>query len=43
MAGLEVDEEELRTRRLAEQISDMIKSAPDDAGGLLGKWVHADD
>ena len=43
MAGLEVDEEELRTRRLAEQISDMIKSAPEDAGGLLGKWVHAED
>ncbi len=43
MAGLEVDEEELRTRRLAEQISDMIKSAPDDAGGLLGKWVQAED
>ena len=43
MAGLEVDEEELRTRRLAEQISDMIKSAPQDAGGLLGKWVQAED
>ena len=43
MAGLEVDEEELRTRRLAEQISDLIKSAPEDAGSLLGKWVQADD
>jgi flagellar M-ring protein FliF len=43
MTGLEVDEEELRTRRLAEQISDLIKSAPDDAGNLLGKWVQAED
>lgn len=43
MAGLEVDEEELRTRRLADQISEMIKASPDDAGGLLGKWVHSDD
>ncbi|MEM7626402.1 MAG: hypothetical protein AAF333_12470 [Planctomycetota bacterium] len=43
MAGLEVDEEELRTRHLANQISEMIKSAPEDAGGLLGKWVHSDD
>lgn len=43
MAGLEVDEEELRTRHLADQISELIKAAPDDAGGLLGKWVHAED
>ncbi|MEM9883537.1 MAG: hypothetical protein AAF800_11515 [Planctomycetota bacterium] len=43
MAGLEVDDDELRSRHLAEQISDMIKSAPGDAGGLLGKWVQADD
>ncbi|MEL7087504.1 MAG: hypothetical protein AAGL98_03540 [Planctomycetota bacterium] len=43
MAGLEVDEEELRTRRLADQISDMIKAAPEDACGLLGKWVNSDE
>ena len=43
MAGLEVDEEELRTRRLAEQISDMIKASPEDAGGLLGKWVQSEE
>jgi len=43
MAGLEVDEDELRTRRLAEQISELIKSAPEDAGGLLGRWVQAED
>lgn len=43
MAGLEVNEEELRTRNLATQISEMIKNSPDDAGGLLGKWVQAED
>jgi len=43
MAGLEVNEEELRTRNLADQISEMIKSAPNDAGSLLGKWVQAED
>lgn len=43
MAGLEVNEEELRTRNLADQISEMIKSAPNDAGNLLGKWVQAED
>lgn len=43
MAGLEVNEEELRTRNLANQISEMIKSSPSDAGSLLGKWVQAGD
>lgn len=43
MAGLEVNEDELRTRNLADQISEMIKSAPNDAGNLLGKWVQAED
>lgn len=43
MAGLEVNEDELRTRNLADQISEMIKSAPNDAGSLLGKWVQAED
>ncbi|MBB6430736.1 hypothetical protein [Algisphaera agarilytica] len=43
MAGLEVNEEELRTRNLADQINEMIKSSPNDAGSLLGKWVQAED
>ncbi|MEM9420463.1 MAG: hypothetical protein AAGA25_15645 [Planctomycetota bacterium] len=43
MAGLEVNEDELRTRNLADQINEMIKSAPNDAGSLLGKWVQAED
>ncbi|MEM9915878.1 MAG: hypothetical protein AAF911_13035 [Planctomycetota bacterium] len=43
MAGLEVNEDEIRTRNLADQISEMIKSAPNDAGSLLGKWVQSDD
>ncbi len=43
MAGLEVNEDEMRTRNLADQISEMIKSAPNDAGSLLGKWVQAED
>ena len=30
-------------RNLADQISEMIKSAPNDAGSLLGKWVQSDD
>jgi flagellar M-ring protein FliF len=43
MTGLEVDEDDLQTRHLAEQISEMIKASPKDAGNLLGKWVEYDD
>ena len=41
--GHEITEEELRSRRIAEQIGDLILSNPDDAGNLLGRWVDADD
>ena len=43
MAGLELDDDEVRTRHLAEQISQMIRAAPEDAGGLLSKWVQAEE
>ena len=43
MAGVEIDEEELQSRRMAEQISDMIKANPAEAGSLMGKWVETDE
>lgn len=43
MAGVELGDDELRTRKVAEQISDMIKSNPDEASHLLKKWVHYDE
>ena len=43
LEGHEISEEELRSRRIAEQIGDLILSNPDDAGNLLGRWVEADD
>jgi len=43
MAGVELDEAELNSRRIAEQISEMIRSDPNEAGQLLGKWVRTDD
>ena len=42
LAGHEISEEELRSRRIAEQIGELILSNPDDAGNLLGRWVDAD-
>lgn len=43
MEGMELDEEQLKSRRMAEQISDMIKANPGDAGAILGKWVRTND
>lgn len=41
--GHEISEEELRSRRIAEQIGDLILSNPEDAGNLLGRWVDSDE
>jgi len=43
MAGVEVDEAALQARKVSEQISELIKSSPKEAGSLLGKWVAVDD
>ena len=43
MDGVEIDEEEMKSRHLAEQISELIVSSPADATGLLGRWVNDDD
>ncbi len=43
MEGVELDSEELRYRQLNEQIAELVKSRPDDAAALLGKWVRLDD
>ncbi|MFN3166332.1 MAG: hypothetical protein ACE37H_04625 [Phycisphaeraceae bacterium] len=42
LAGVELDEDELRARQIADQISDLVRANPEEAGGLLTKWV-ADD
>ena len=39
MAGVEIDEDEIRSRRIAEQIGEMIKANPAEAASLVGKWV----
>jgi len=43
LAGVEVDEDELRARQIAEQISDLVRANPEEAGGLLTKWVVDDE
>ncbi len=39
LTGVELDEEELRARRIAEQIGDLVRADPAEASRLLGKWV----
>lgn len=40
--GVELDEDELRARQIADQISDLVRANPEEAGGLLTKWVVDD-
>lgn len=42
LAGVELDEDELRARQIADQISDLVRANPEEAGGLLTKWVTDD-
>lgn len=42
LAGVELDEDELRARQIADQISDLVRANPEEAGGLLTKWVVQD-
>ncbi len=40
MAGVELDENELESRKIAEQISTLIKANPQEAGAIMHKWVR---
>ena len=43
MQGVELDEDDLKARRIAEQISDLVRADPSEASRLLGKWIAVDD
>ncbi|MFW6058571.1 MAG: hypothetical protein ACODAQ_00230 [Phycisphaeraceae bacterium] len=40
LAGVELNEDELQSRRIAEQLNDMVKDNPTEAGQLLSRWVQ---
>lgn len=42
LAGVELDEDELRARQIADQISDLVRANPEEASGLLTKWIVDD-
>jgi flagellar M-ring protein FliF len=39
MTGIEIGDDEIRSRKLVEQVVEMVGSNPDSAAGLLGRWV----
>ena len=42
LEGFEVDDAEVKSQRMAAQISDLITANPQEVGALLGKWVARD-
>ena len=42
LAGVEVAEEDLRSRQIADQISELVKANPEEVSNLLGKWVDTE-
>ena len=43
MAGVELDEDELRTRKIAQQIGEMVKTNPAEAASLVRRWVRTEE
>ena len=43
LPGMELDDETLRYRQLAEQVGQVIKSNPDDVATLINRWVRKRD
>lgn len=43
MEGVELDDDELKRRRIAEQISEMVRANPVEAATILGRWVNTEE
>jgi hypothetical protein len=43
LAGLEVDEDQLKSQKILEQVGALINENPELASGMLGRWVAAED
>jgi hypothetical protein len=39
MEGIEIDEDQMKSARLLEQVSDLVGERPDLAARLLSRWV----
>ncbi len=43
ISGVELNESEVRSRKVAEQITELVKGNPGEAGILINHWLHRDD
>lgn len=43
MVGIELDDEELKYKKMLEQVQDMVKKSPSDAAALLNRWVATEE
>ena len=43
LAGVELGEDQIRGRKIAEQVSELIRNRPTDAAGLVGRWVRSEE
>jgi len=43
MAGMELNDEQIRSRKMAEQIGDLVKNNPSEAAALFNRWIRKDD
>jgi flagellar M-ring protein FliF len=43
MDGVELDETQIRIREIADQISEMVKANPEEAGELFSRWIRKDE
>lgn len=43
MDGVELDEDEMKRRRIAEQIGELVRANPVEAAGILSRWVNTEE
>jgi len=39
MLGIELDDGELKTKKMLEQVQEMVKSKPQEAAAILNRWI----
>ncbi|MGQ0627697.1 MAG: flagellar M-ring protein FliF C-terminal domain-containing protein [Phycisphaerales bacterium] len=43
MEGIELDSGRVRTKKMLEQVSDLVKNNPGDAAGLMNRWINREE
>jgi flagellar biosynthesis/type III secretory pathway M-ring protein FliF/YscJ len=42
MAGIEVDSDELKTQKMLEEVTELVKSNPSGAAQIMGRWLQTE-